>query len=763
MGKNSSRKKEIVKENGWTTVNILSLIFSIGYLCVDFISHFGKYVDVIYPQWFYLSTLTLVCLGFTFYFKDSFQPVFSLLIKDKIVRLFALFLLISAISLMRATNIPEGLIDLSRIILTFFIFIFLSIFIHQLRDKFHILAKVVLFILLYQSVEGLFEFYNNAGSLDLKTLFKSIADDFANKNVMAIALLIKIPFVLFVLNNSKKFIWKLLSAITLIPAISLIFILNARSAYIGFCLISLIYLTAQIISFFKINRKVPSLKNPAIIAVMIVISLLALVLTNNVLVKHREGSDYGTVFERIKTINFNNSSGRILYWQEGLKLFKENLIGGVGEGNFKIDYLKYGSKHITDSLVYPRRLHNDFLEVAIETGIFGGLCYLSIFLFILMYFTDTLKKKRSSFTQELSLLSFLAAAAYMVDAFFNFPLERSNMQVYFGLFLAINVISHLDFDSKKNDLAKTKWRPLTWVPPAMILLCIYYINFITLQSSAAQFKYRKDKNNLTQKADDVAMQFPAFPTIDFAGQSIRSIKATYYANEKRFSEALDVLNKGENPSPYFFVEDLLRVKIFMAMGQLDSAMHYALIGSKKGPEFYLFANKAIQIALKKGDLETAIKVISNFTQRTSNNALAWVNYAELVNIQTRDYNKVYKVLKDGLWYNPKNKILLEKMHSFIMSIKDNQKKLAELQNYNLMSTTSYSLATRALWREDHNTAIKHLSILINLREFNNGLSEFDRGLCFLELGQAEKACADFQASAEKNFPKAQRYLDQCSK
>jgi len=191
MGKKPPKKKGPVEEKSWTTPQILCLILSAGYLCTDFIPHFEKYADILYPQWFYLSVLTLVCFAFIFLYRDQFQPILSMLTKNIVVRLFFLFIIISAISLIQATNLPEGVIDLGRIILTLFIFLFLSAFIYLLRDRFHILAKLIVLILLYQSAEGLFDFFDKAGGFDLKTIFSSVAADFANKNIMAVTLLIK--------------------------------------------------------------------------------------------------------------------------------------------------------------------------------------------------------------------------------------------------------------------------------------------------------------------------------------------------------------------------------------------------------------------------------------------------------------------------------------------------------------------------------------------------------------------------------------------
>jgi O-antigen ligase len=814
--------KTSVKENRWTIIHTFSLIFITLYLCVDFIPRFGKYVDLIYPQWLYLTILTLICLGFITCFKDSFKPVLSLLVKNGIVRLFVLFILISAISLINATNLPEGLIALGRIVLTFYIFFFLSLFIYQLKDRFHILAKLIIFILLYQSVSGLFDFFDKAGAFELKTLFSTIADDFANKNIMAITILIKIPFVLFVFQNSKRILWKIISSLTLIPAISLVFILNARAAYIGIGLIFLIYVTAQAVFFFKLDKKMSSLRN---ISIVFFVLLLTSVVADKILSKYSENSVYGTVFERIKTIDFKSSSGRIMYWKEGLNLFEDNFILGVGEGNFKIDFLEYRNLKLTDSLVYPRRLHNDFLETAIETGIFGGLCYLSMFFCLLIYFRRTQKRAENSFTKELAFLSLLAAAAYSVDAFFNFPMERSNIQVYFGMFMAVSVISYLGFDHRKDDHTEVGWLPVIWISTVIVLLAICYLNFISLKSSQFQYKYHKDKKTLKQKADDVAQQFPNFPTIDYTGQPIKTIKAIYYMKEKRFQEALDVLNKGKNPSPHFLMEDYLKVNIYTQMGRFDKAMDYALAGNKKAPRFYPFVNSMIQLALKKEDIKTALSVIRDYLDRNPAYPLAWVNYAELINIQTHDFNKVCEILNAGIRMNPRSEQLLEKKLSCLMAIVDMQRKLDALHEYisvdtlyndpdrmkklitylrklnfteegivsfrekklketrflrkerlkeakirylrtALLKNDDYAniekLSIIAFQEEDYTDSIKYSSKIISSHQVDNGGVEYLRGLSFLKLDQKMKACADFRASVKKKYAPAQKYLEECS-
>jgi tetratricopeptide (TPR) repeat protein len=393
------------------------------------------------------------------------------------------------------------------------------------------------------------------------------------------------------------------------------------------------------------------------------------------------------------------------------------------------------------------------------------------------------------------------------------------------MLMAVCVISYIGFDHKRDDLKEAISLPVLLIPTVLVLLSICYMNFISLKSSEFQYKYHKDKKTLKQKADDVAQQFPTFPTIDYTGQPIKTIKAIYYMKEKRFQEALDVLNQGKNPSPHFLMEDILKVNIYTQMGQFDRAMDYALAGSKKGPRFYFFINSMFQLALKKEDFETALSIIRNYLDRNPSYSLAWVNYAELINIQTHDYNKVCEVLNAGIRRNPGSEQLLEKKLSYLMAIVDMQKKLDALHEYvsadtlfkdpdimkrwmtylekdnlteeeivnvmekarkkarfrknerlkeaknkylktALLKNDDYAniekLSIIEFQQEDYSAAIKYSSKIISGHQAGNGGVEYLRGLSFLKLDQKEKACADFRVSVQKKYVPAQKYLGECS-
>jgi tetratricopeptide (TPR) repeat protein len=58
-------------------------------------------------------------------------------------------------------------------------------------------------------------------------------------------------------------------------------------------------------------------------------------------------------------------------------------------------------------------------------------------------------------------------------------------------------------------------------------------------------------------------------------------------------------------------------------------------------------------------------------------------------------------------------------------------------------------------------AIPFYSDLINRRSFNDGKSEYLRGMCYLKLGQKEKALPDLVAARNLGFDVAPSLIESC--
>ncbi|HDR8072373.1 TPA: O-antigen ligase family protein [Bacillus cereus] len=122
------------------------------------------------------------------------------------------------------------------------------------------------------------------------------------------------------------------------------------------------------------------------------------------------------IIERFSTFSEDRGSGRLDLWEQGLQLFKENPLLGIGSYNFSMyHFFLYGSQ------MY---VHNTFLEVLSETGILGTFFYaLSILLLLFEIIRLLMKNKKTAFL-------FLTLVGYL-SMMFTLSLVLSEIFIFF--------------------------------------------------------------------------------------------------------------------------------------------------------------------------------------------------------------------------------------------------------------------------------------------------------------------------------------------
>jgi O-antigen ligase len=93
----------------------------------------------------------------------------------------------------------------------------------------------------------------------------------------------------------------------------------------------------------------------------------------------------GTVAFAIKYASFfhkerNSIGARFAYWQAALLIVDHHPVFGTGPGTFQIPYARY--KHPDDEMA--KLCHDDYLEQATDSGIFGFLSYTAMILAFLV-------------------------------------------------------------------------------------------------------------------------------------------------------------------------------------------------------------------------------------------------------------------------------------------------------------------------------------------------------------------------------------------
>lgn len=149
--------------------------------------------------------------------------------------------------------------------------------------------------------------------------------------------------------------------------------------------------------------------------------------------------------ERFQTMGEDKTSQqRILYWENGIEMIKENPVLGVGYFNFR----RYFERYYSDDLLVRRAElpHNIFIQVGTDTGITGLLIFFTLIIIALRKAQRFRGKgcesnqKRISSCANHSLIGFVVAGQFVTVTYYPF----------FWIHLALLVALSNSFRTAKN-------------------------------------------------------------------------------------------------------------------------------------------------------------------------------------------------------------------------------------------------------------------------------------------------------------------------
>ncbi len=150
-----------------------------------------------------------------------------------------------------------------------------------------------------------------------------------------------------------------------------------------------------------------------------------------------------TTMERILSIfdpSYPSNRVRILIWESTLKMIRDAPFLGVGIGNYELVYPLY--RTVEEWRLSTRfvvgEAHNDYLQIAAETGLIGLACFLWL-LARLFRTTFRLVKTGDEGWRRAGLALTGSLVALLVYAFFAFPLRNPTSSLHFWLFAGLLV------------------------------------------------------------------------------------------------------------------------------------------------------------------------------------------------------------------------------------------------------------------------------------------------------------------------------------
>lgn len=771
-------------------------IFFIGlYLLLHFVPNFGS-VDVIGSQWLALSLLNLFVLGFILVKKDHYLSAIGHVVTGSISIVYFALICWAATSYFYAVNPTEVLVNFARLFNTAVVFFNIAVLLWKRDDNFLFSCIIITFVLLIESTSTLKAFFSGLYNTDFNTLIMSLKGNTGNKNILAASLAIKLPFVFFIIYNSGRLL-KFIGTLAVLFSIFAIAVINARTTYlsVGLCVILVIVYSIYVYwsSPFRTLKNLYPLLH-ILIPIVIGFASAQIIVSEAQALEAENIGGYGTVVDRLATINLSeqSSSGRIGFWKNAVDYISHHPIIGAGLGNWKLVSIPY-VKEITDELIVPYHAHNDFLEMTAELGVPGGLLFISLFGCLLLYAFKILRTSVSASKQHGIVFVMLSLLAYFFDAFLNFPAERPATQILFSFIMASIVMWYFNTTNTNKDAKSTfiaKVYPFLLI---ILLLPVSYISYLTYKSMKAQMILMRESNaDAKEPTEVIAAMLPSIPNISVTTLPIESMKARYYYRDKRYDEALALLDKGVKANPYIYYSEFLKAALYFSTDKMDSAYKYGKMSFYNWPRASNYYRNYIAILGKQKDTAEINKAFNTYV-KYRNEPFAWNTFLMgMLQSKGRGDQRLLKLADSALKQFPGDTNIVQRRREIVGTMQaggstliGSSNAVQEANNFylegsKLFAQKSYAAAAQKFIRaanlnptnyaflenagicyfanNQFDKAIVYFDKAINLGISTTGKSEYFKAVCLVNLGRKDEGCVLANLAKEKKYPDADTFI-----
>ena len=403
----------------YTPYFLLTLYFFV-YTIPQTILTFVHSYDRVVNQVFVISILNIV--SFIYLYKEyKGVDVFDKIRQNYHLLSYCGIIFIAILSIIVAENKVESLFVLSRYIIyffSFFIILFLSIKINKTYLNFFItLSMIAIFIESFFINLTIFDtVIINGNFLERSNDFRGFA---GNINISSFSILSKCIIPIYILYNSNNKYLNTICCIFISSSFLSIFLLMSRGTILAAVLVFLMIGLNIILSKKKKNY---------IRSIYLIICLCFSFLSYNYI---NDKNITNIISERFSTVTDPQSDDsvneRVNFSLAAISSIKENPILGIGIGNWKIKSIDL-NKDIIQNYRVPYFVHNDFLQLAAEIGVIGGLLYL---FFIFYPIILIIKLLMNSFQFDFNFFILLILTIFIVDSLLNFPMDRAINFIYF--------------------------------------------------------------------------------------------------------------------------------------------------------------------------------------------------------------------------------------------------------------------------------------------------------------------------------------------
>lgn len=735
---------------GWSSTEIIATGLILLYAITEFIPESGG-GEVMGIQWVYINVLNIITTFLLLSKKDLVAVTAAAGVLRRLPSfLYFAILGLGVISLATALDRTETLVNLARLVNAIILFCNIGLLLYNRPRLFALMAQVFSLFLILQSFSTLSAFFKGLEDTDINNLILGLKGNAGNKNILAASMVIKVPFVIYCIYSFRN--WKrYIHLLSLATGTFTIFILNARSSYLGLILVLALFTAAYLyLQFRQSARQVVQTLLLTILPVVLAFFLSAMVIRNAIDNQGLE-TPYGTVVERLNSISLTaeGSNSRIQMWSSAIEHIKKNPLMGSGYGNWKLASIPY-EKTYADEFLVAYHAHNDFLELSAELGIAGGLAYFLIFVFLSLILLRKLFSPTGELNERMKAALILAAlAVYFTDAFLNFPMERPVMQFYFAWILCSGLILTSSKDAIHPITARQKNKRVLPVLFLLLLLPSLYITYTTFQSFTVQKRVNQElkTGNLQMSPDEVIRSFPAIPDMNGFCYPIDIIKGIYLLEAKQYERARNFLDKGAKVNPYLPLAEFYKARILLETNKPDSAYPFAQKAFLTRPRSRSAYELMNDVCVQRKDTAALDSTFREYI-KYRNEAWAWNRYIALKASLNTSAEMLTRLTDSALVLFPGDQELIQKKDLLRQSpVSASTVPPAVEEEYQ----KSFAAGLDLYSRQDYTGAIEHFTKAFSLKPGDYQALE-NTGLCFYASGNYSKAIGYFDRVLQQFAP-----------
>jgi O-antigen ligase len=485
----------------------------------------------------FLLLITLVLSNKTIFRQLDFSVV-----RNPIYAVFFLLFILGIGSLFFAINASAGFYDQVKTFSTLVFLIFSGVLFLKTPDwptrltKFFIVGSLI--ILLVGFIQYLTELgfgFHSRGDIVRLTGMMS------NVNLYANYLMLMFAFVIYGVIALDSH-WRMLAIISLVLSVLMIFLLQTRAVYLAILVGTAITMVLLILKYKQFGLPASMRKGMALILVGGGLAFAG------IMIMAPEDNIYAS---RMRSVFTDTENPRLLVWGATRDMIADHLLTGVGAGNFTIKVQHYyGNYSFPDGLENWIRPHNDYLWVLSEKGVLGMVAFLMIFALAFYYIWSIVRSESKTTEKILALCIFGGLAAYMVNSFFDFPLERVNHQIILAIYLA-GIIS-LHHQNKLTNKPVKVSRNLFIIPLSVLLLtgAKFAYEHIKQEKYVAQARIANNSQQWNQMIDASQRAKTSWKTLDALAVPVAFFEAFAYTQLGDGNKALHAFAEAYRQNPY---------------------------------------------------------------------------------------------------------------------------------------------------------------------------------------------------------------------